>query len=305
MEPAPTSDRLAERDPVPAHQEQQDLPGRPPRRPRRPGEPTADAHSGHGAMIPVPVSTPRMSESTSGNVDPRMSGRATKTMSNPPAVGGERARHASFMCRRARLRTTAPPTRRPETKPARTCPSRGRTYSTIRLPGARRPSRITRRTSAPRRSLAPARGTWGAVAPIRPRPSRPGKAATRRPARGPWPAGGPGSDAPPGSASGCGTRGSSSACGCSVGMCASLGPRISSGGWRPVGTPSIPTEGPGHPGEPWTTASTRVGGASARLWKKVVNTPRRACPVRPTRSYNPAHFPPRFPRSRSFPRAGP
>ena len=108
-----------------------------------------------------------MSESTSGNVAARMSGRAAKTMSNPPEVDGESARHASFIRRRARLRTTAPPTRRPETKPARTCPSPGRTYSTIRLPGTRRPSRITRRTSAPRRSLASEPGTRGPVAVIR------------------------------------------------------------------------------------------------------------------------------------------
>ena len=48
-----------------------------------------------------------------------------------------------------------------------------------------------------------------------------GRGAMRRPVRGPWRAGGPGSGAPPGSASGCGTRGSSSACDCSAERCVS------------------------------------------------------------------------------------
>ncbi len=233
MEPAPTPDRLAERESIPPHQEQQGLPGGPAGRPGHGGEPEAGSPGGQGAVIPAPASTPRMSESTSGNVDLRMSGRATKTTSKPPAVGSERARHASFIRRRARLRTTAPPTRRPETKPARTCPSPGRTYSTIRLPGTRRPCRITRRTSAPRRSLESEPGARGPMATIRRSglPLREG--AMRRPVRDPWRAGGPGSGAPPGSASGCGTRGSSSAFDCSAGTCASLGPRIDSGGWAP------------------------------------------------------------------------
>ena len=68
MEPTPASDRLAEGEPVPPYQEQQGLPSGPARHPGHGGEPAAEPNGGHGAVIPAPASTPRMSESTSGNV---------------------------------------------------------------------------------------------------------------------------------------------------------------------------------------------------------------------------------------------
>ncbi|HEX9236024.1 MAG TPA: DnaA/Hda family protein, partial [Actinomycetota bacterium] len=58
--------------------------------------------------------------------------------------------------------------------------------------------------------------------------------------------------------------------------------------------PSIPTGGPDHPGEGRTQARLRSREPRARLWKKVVNTPRTGCPPPSTRGYNPARFPPRF-----------
>jgi hypothetical protein len=65
------------------------------------------------------------------------------------------ARQASRRTRRARLRCTAPPTRRPATKAAASPSGLGRTYSTTRLPAARRPSSSAPRTlllgRAPRR----------------------------------------------------------------------------------------------------------------------------------------------------------
>src|SRR5205807_7329811 len=76
------------------------------------------------------------------------------------------SRHAARMILRARLRATAPPTRRLATKAASVGPARGDTYSITRSPRRERPEETTRRTSVglrrePCPALGPASGQDG------------------------------------------------------------------------------------------------------------------------------------------------
>src|SRR5437588_10863977 len=95
-----------------------------------------------------------------------MASRATKTATIPSATEGSSARHAARMMRRARLRATAPPTRRLTTNPARAPPASGATYSITRAPADDFPVRRTVRTSVevPLRSAGQAASTLGPAA---------------------------------------------------------------------------------------------------------------------------------------------
>src|SRR5436190_18736764 len=97
----------------------------------------------HRGTTPACSSSSFISRARSLVVTPGSPGRAANTTSNPSVTVRNRDRHASFICRRARFRTTAPPIRRLVTNAARTGPSWGRTYSSIRSPGTFLPVRTT------------------------------------------------------------------------------------------------------------------------------------------------------------------
>lgn len=75
-----------------------------------------------------------------------MLARATSAMSYPSRTVGSSSRHAARRMRRARLRKTAPPTRRPATNA--TVPEPGATNTTTRSPWNARPDARMRPTSA-------------------------------------------------------------------------------------------------------------------------------------------------------------
>jgi hypothetical protein len=147
-------------------------------------------------------------------------GRARTTSRVPAGKPPRRAATRCRSCRRTRLRTTAPPTARDTTKPAR-----GGRCS----PAPARPVEPTERCATRRLGPPPA------LPPVRPRPARsvaakserrrnraPAGSTPVRPraASDPWPGDPPEWRARRGCASAGGTRGSSPADGCSAGTCA-------------------------------------------------------------------------------------
>jgi hypothetical protein len=83
----------------------------------------------------------------------------------PSATRGCSARHVSRMRRRARFRTTAPPTLREQANATRVSPSTSSTYTVTRSPDARRPWERTRRTSSARLILGATRAVTTALRP--------------------------------------------------------------------------------------------------------------------------------------------
>ncbi len=137
---------------------------------------------------------------------PTMGGRATITTSHG-ARRGTSCRDASRSTRRARLRTTAPPMRRPTAKAMRGASgaSRAQWYKTNSGPVRRRPrSRTSWISEREVRRLV----LW--IRELRPRGSC-----------GPWCAAGAGRPGPRASACACGSRGGADGAGCGAGTCAS------------------------------------------------------------------------------------
>ncbi len=104
---------------------------------------------------------------------PRMAARATRTASCPSAIPGATSDQAARKMRRARFRSTAPPTFRPAMNAA--CPVPGARNTTTRSPWSRFGTPRTRRTSGartgtrsdgqPSASLAAPRADDGAAGP--------------------------------------------------------------------------------------------------------------------------------------------
>src|SRR5436309_4575777 len=86
---------------------------------RRPGRPERRSNPfGHRRTQAV-TKTRSRSADTSASLAPRISGRATIITSYPSRTRLAQARHASFISRRARFRTTAPPMARGQANPTR------------------------------------------------------------------------------------------------------------------------------------------------------------------------------------------
>lgn len=101
----------------------------------------------HGPSIPARWASSVISTTSSCDLAPRISGRATNTMSKSSLARTSRSRHAARRIRRARLRSTALPTRRPATEA--TTPEPGAANSTSRGPLTRLPFERAARTRAP------------------------------------------------------------------------------------------------------------------------------------------------------------
>jgi len=151
-------------------------------------DPQTRSHPSDHVVTCARFSSSSISATRSCVLAPRIVPRATHAMSNRSRPGGASSRHAARMILRARLRTTAPPTRRPTTNA--TVPRPGATKATTRSPWRGRPCSRIRRTSVALR-----------------------RTGGRDPSHGDAPR----SRGPHGSASGPGSRGSSSACGCWAG----------------------------------------------------------------------------------------
>jgi hypothetical protein len=155
------------------------------------GDPQETPDARHRAVTFARASSSSTSVTSSCVRVSRIPARATSATSNPPPTFGATSRQAARRIRRARLRSTAPPTRRPATNA--TVPEPGTTNSITRSPWNARPADRMRRTRF--RPVAPAR-------PIaEPGPSTGG---ARR------------SHGPRASACGCGNRGASPGGGCSA-----------------------------------------------------------------------------------------
>jgi hypothetical protein len=102
------------------------------------------------AITPARSSARSTSARTSSKPAPRISGRAMNMTQFPSPTLGLRARQASRIRRRARFRTTAPPTPREQANAARLAPSTPSTYTVTRRPDSLRPWAMTRRTSTER-----------------------------------------------------------------------------------------------------------------------------------------------------------
>jgi hypothetical protein len=153
------TEHLAQGEAIRSHQGQQKHARRPSGHPH----PPAESHR-HSAITPAAASALVISSTSSRVFASRIWGRAMKTMSYPAVTRGATPRQASLRRRRALFRTTAPPTCRAHTKPARVVGPEGRTYTTTRLWGRRMPSSRTRLNSDPLRMRCPLAG--------RPRPDR-------------------------------------------------------------------------------------------------------------------------------------
>jgi hypothetical protein len=154
-----------QRDPVQADGRDQEEPERGPGQPH----PTPEA-AAHGRNASTRRRSSRISASRSCVFAPWMLSRATNTMSRFPWIDVLSSRHAARMILRARLRATAPPTRRLATNATSVGPARGATYSITRAPARDVPDRRTPRTSVrlrrqARAALGPASGEDGAAGP--------------------------------------------------------------------------------------------------------------------------------------------
>lgn len=126
MEAALAAEPAGERDPIQADTGEQDQAGRGAERPKE------DPGPAQGATTRARESSSSTSATSSCVRAPRMAERATSTMSRPSRTGGASSRHVARRIRRARLRTTAPPTRRPATNA--TDPEPSATNTTTRFP---------------------------------------------------------------------------------------------------------------------------------------------------------------------------
>ena len=153
--------------------------------------PEGPADARHRAVTCARASSSATSVTSSCVRVSRIPARATSATSCPPPTFGATSRQAARRIRRARLRSTAPPTRRPATNA--TVPEPGTTNTITRSPWNARPVDRMRRTRF--RPVAPA-------TPIaEPGPSTGGARRSR---------------GPRGSACGCGSRGASPGGGCSA-----------------------------------------------------------------------------------------
>jgi hypothetical protein len=112
---------------------------------RRPGSPERRPHVPHERVTRARESSSSTSVTRSRERAPWIVPRATSATSNPSGTVGATSRHAARMMRRALLRKTARPTRRPATNA--TFPVPGATNSTTRFPWNARPVARTRPTS--------------------------------------------------------------------------------------------------------------------------------------------------------------
>lgn len=111
---------------------------------RRPGRPHDATDGVHRRSTRARVSNSSNSVTRSWVFTPRIAARATSTTSLSSPARGASCCHAARRTRRARFRTTAPPTRRPATNA--TSPEPGATKATTLFPWDRRPSSSTRET---------------------------------------------------------------------------------------------------------------------------------------------------------------
>jgi hypothetical protein len=201
VEAALATEPTGQREPIHAYQpDQQDAR----RRAHDPRKPTSPLHERATRARESSFST----SVTSSCVRARwMLARATSAMSYPSRTVGSSSRQAARRIRRARLRKTAPPTRRPATNA--TVPEPGATNTTTRSPWNARPDARMRPTS----------DLVVAARDLRSRRLR--RVATRTDGNGPWLAGARRSRVPHGSASEGGTRGAWPVDDCSVGTSAS------------------------------------------------------------------------------------
>ncbi len=162
---------------------------------RRPEQPHRSTPASHRRITCARDSNSSTSATSSDVRAPAIAALATSATSCPPSTRGASSRHAARRMRRARLRTTAPPTRRPATNAADPGPEA--TNTTTRSPWNAWPVASSRPTS--RRLVGV--------------PTRPTRTAACGPSRG----GERGSLGPRGCASGCGTRAAYGGDGCSAG----------------------------------------------------------------------------------------
>ena len=111
---------------------------------RRPERPEGVAKPARHRITCARVSNPSTSDASSCVRAPAIVALATRTTSFPSTTLGASSRHAARRMRRARLRRTAPPTRRPATNAADPVP--GATNSTTRSAWNALPSLSTRST---------------------------------------------------------------------------------------------------------------------------------------------------------------
>jgi hypothetical protein len=128
------------------------------------GPPQRVADPAH-AITPARCRERSTSARTSSRPAPTISGRATNMIQWPVSTRGRTPRQASRMSRRARFRTTAPPTLREHANAARLSPSTPSTYTVTRFPESRRPWDMTRRTSTVRLMLGAARTVMTGLSP--------------------------------------------------------------------------------------------------------------------------------------------
>ena len=168
MEPAPGHEQSARGESVRADQGQEHRSERSAGPPR--GAPKRPPHW----IIPARVKSSSISLTRSWLLARSNGPRATRTTSLPPAVRGQSCLQASRSNRRARLRATAPPIRRPATHAAREGSPPGARYSITRLERCEEPARRTRRISRPERSLGGEPGPALRPSPGKDPASRPG-----------------------------------------------------------------------------------------------------------------------------------
>jgi len=184
-------------------------------------EQPASDHSGrprwpaaHVGLRVTRVSAASRSVPSSADDDPAAGGSTRTTSREPAGRVGNRSATRCCSCRRTRLRTTAPPTLRPTTNPARTdwsAPGSGSArWTTSRPRPARRPRRIAAVKSGRRRSRDAAGSTGrSGSGDVRPRgPDGPSAGGRRG-----WPG-------PRGCAYAAGSRALWHGGGCSAGTCA-------------------------------------------------------------------------------------
>src|SRR5207247_10732906 len=136
----------------------------------------------HAPITPARVSNAAISATRSCVLLPRMAPLATNAMSYPSRARVPTSRHAAFRIRRARLRRTAPPIRRPATKPV--VPDPGATNTTIRAPFNGLPDDRTLPTAGSRVAFAYAESRARPLVLRRARMARPARVRIRR--RKPW-----------------------------------------------------------------------------------------------------------------------